>query len=73
MPVLTCTTVWLIFRIVNSSTINNFNTFDVSLGEEERVQQPTPFYSQSSMAMFGLAVKRCWLALGGPFPLLMHE
>lgn len=52
MPVLTCTTVWLVysdFMIVNSSTTNNFNTFDVTLGEEERVEQPTPFYSQSSM------------------------
>lgn len=52
MPVLTCTTVWLVysvFMIVNSSTTNNFNTFDATLGEEERVEQPTPFYSQSSM------------------------
>lgn len=52
MPVLTCTTVWLVysvFMIVNSSTTNNFNTFDITLGEEERVEQPTPFYSQSSM------------------------
>jgi len=41
MPVLTCTTVWLVysvFMIVNSSTTNNFNNFDVTLGEEERVE-----------------------------------
>lgn len=77
MPVLTCTTVWLVysvFMIVNSSTTNNFNTFDVTLGEEERVEQPTPFYSHIQHGyMFGLAVEMCWLALGGPFPLLMHE
>lgn len=55
MPVLTCTTVWLVysvFMIVNSSTTNNFNTFDVTLGEEERVEQPTPFYSQSSKDIY---------------------